>query len=151
MLMEVMEWEFLLRVSINYILILAALSELWRFNLNILSWTHLLVTNTTDAKVNFTVPYPGGLSSYSMAKYNGNIYLFGGRGFDYNTGFSGRMNNMWKFDISDNSMTHLNGSNSINPQSDFDIPYPSGTSQSKMVINNDTAYIFGGRGFSGKS
>jgi N-acetylneuraminic acid mutarotase/ribosomal protein S11 len=99
---------------------LGALADQWEFNPSTNEWTSmgwitwfneagLYGTMGTPAAGNF----PGGrYSAVSWTDLSGNLWLFGGSGYDVN-GFSGTLNDLWEFDPSTNEWAWISGSSTI--------------------------------------
>lgn len=58
----------------------------------------------------------------------------------------GIMNDMWMYDISDNTWTHQSGSMKLSTPADYDVPFPGGMYDHSMSYFDDHLYVFGGYG-----
>ncbi|MFN8395339.1 MAG: WG repeat-containing protein [Bacteroidia bacterium] len=92
--------------------------DLWRFEPATNMWTWMKGPQTTNVGGVYGtqgIPAPGnypGTRSYgahSWADNNGDLWLFGGYGYDGVGGF-GLMNDLWKYDVSTNQWTWMKGS-----------------------------------------
>ncbi|MBL0152787.1 MAG: hypothetical protein IPP93_04600 [Chitinophagaceae bacterium] len=94
------------------------LNDLWKFSTVTNNWTWV----NNDKTINSTGVYgtqgvaagtnkPGG-RSYSSAwtDASNNLWVFGGSGFPESAAFSGRLNDLWKYNISTNQWTWVKGS-----------------------------------------
>ena len=90
------------------------LNDLWKFDGN--NWTWVSGSNLTNQSGSYGTlgqaalgNTPGGrIGAATCVDKNGNLWLFGGNGFDA-TGHGGRLNDLWKFDGT--NWTWVSGSN----------------------------------------
>lgn len=59
---------------------MGALNNLWKFDISGNTWELVSGSMNLTTSPDYITPYPGGLHQHSMCIYNGNIYIFGGRG-----------------------------------------------------------------------
>lgn len=102
------------------------LNDLWKYNPATNEWTWVKgpnVTNIAGQYGTIGVPSPtnnpGAREFPSCWKDNsGNFWLFGGDGWDALGNF-GRLNDLWKYNISTNEWTWIKGSNLANPNGTY--------------------------------
>jgi N-acetylneuraminic acid mutarotase len=138
------------------------LNDLWRYNIATNTWTWMKGSSLADPFTNYgtlnvSAPSnnPGGrdFSSY-WENSSGEFILFGGRGYAVSS--SGYLNDMWKFNVSSNNWTWINGTNSAAPQGIYGpAGVPSSTtmpggrmSAASWKDQSGNLYIFGGLGWS---
>jgi N-acetylneuraminic acid mutarotase len=94
------------------------LNDLWEYDGT--NWTWISGSNTKDQTGNYgklgtpassNVPGARG-ESLSWIDAGGNLWLFGGIGYD-STGNDGYLNDLWKYDVKNNTWTWVSGSNTI--------------------------------------
>ena len=96
------------------------LNDLWKYNVSTNQWTWMSgsdvanrigIYGTKGTAASDNVP---GSRQYSVswADANGNLWLFGGTGFDKN-GAQGHLNDLWKYNIASNKWTWVSGSDRI--------------------------------------
>jgi N-acetylneuraminic acid mutarotase len=138
------------------------LSDLWKYNTAIDEWTWMKGDNITyqngvygtqgiaDAANN-----PGSRQRHvSWKDASGNFWLFGGNGTDGN-GFSGYLNDLWKYNTGTNEWTWMKGDNSTNQwgvygtQGTADAANnPGGRDRSAGWIDaSGNFWLFGGNGY----
>ena len=96
------------------------LNDLWRYNLSSGQWTWMSGSNVGNQKGKYgtlgtpaPANVPGGrLGAVSWTDTSGNLWLFGGVGFD-SAGTSGDMNDLWRYNISIGQWTWMSGSNVV--------------------------------------
>jgi N-acetylneuraminic acid mutarotase len=96
------------------------LNDLWKYNPTTNSWSWLKGANTTDQSgtygalgISAFANTPGARDgAYGWTDSNGNLWLFGGYGFD-GTATVGAFNDLWKYDIATNEWTWMSGSNTV--------------------------------------
>lgn len=97
--------------------------------------------------------YPGS-RAYGVVTWTdsqNNLWLFGGHGYD-GFGFSGDLNDLWKYNIATNEWTWMNGSNAANPAGSYGtIQIPAASNQppprcsySGWIDQNGDLWMFGG-------
>lgn len=95
--------------------------------------------------------YPGGREeASSWVDTNGNLWMFGGYGFDVN-GQLGDLNDLWKYDPSSNVWTWMKGSNVINSTNSHGVMgvaaasnVPCGRNRAHAWSVNGDLWLFGG-------
>lgn len=137
------------------------LNDLWKFNTTTHEWSWVNGSNTISQGANYgtmgtasSSSIPGARQmSVSFKDNENNLWLFGGWGFVGPT--FGRLNDLWKYNISTNEWSWMGGSN-ITDQSGV---YGSKGSMSSSTIpgarrmsiswtdNNGTMWLFGGNGY----
>jgi len=101
-------------------LTLRNLNDLWKFNVSTNQWTWISgsdvanrigIYGTKGTAASDNVP---GSRQYSIswADASGNLWLFGGTGFDKN-GAQGQLNDLWKYNIASNRWTWVSGSDRV--------------------------------------
>src|SRR6218665_562561 len=96
------------------------LNDLWKYNTSTNEWTWMSgsnAVNQTGVYGNLNVPAPGnipGARRYASAwtDLSGNLWLFGGRGYDAN-GTYGELNDMWVYDVTSFQWKWTKGSNTV--------------------------------------
>ena len=91
------------------------LNDLWRYDLNIDEWAWMSGDNRTDALgvygtkgIADSANVPGAYSSVSWIDKNGDLWIFGGYGFDA-AGNEGAMNALWRYDTNTGEWTWMSG------------------------------------------
>lgn len=56
------------------------------------------------------------------------------------------LNDMWRYNVSNNQWEHLIGNKTVATRSNYNVPYPGGVMDHAMSISGDFVYIFGGFG-----
>ena len=136
------------------------LNDLWRFNFTNNQWTWISGDNTRNnygdygtLGVSSQTNKPGSrVASASWVTSNGDLYLFGGSG--YAASGAGRLNDLWKYDISSNNWTWISGSNIGNQNGEYGtqgIANINNIPDSKYyctswLSNDEDLYLFGGHG-----
>jgi hypothetical protein len=120
------------------------LNDLWKFDTTADSWSK--ISGADSADVAGTASCPGGRSgSAAWADASGNLWLFGGRGLDF-PGNSGKLNDLWKFDISGGTWTLVAGSTLADQAGTSSCP-GSRYGSSAWTDPSGDLWLFGGRGF----
>ena len=138
------------------------LDDLWNFNTATGVWTQVPVgganlngaygTKGTGSSANL----PGGRwGATGRIDGSGNVWLFGGFGFDASTATPGLLNDLWKFDGT--NWTWVSGSNLVNPAGVYGTQgtaaatnVPGGRQASMSWIDNSgNFWLFGGFNLSG--
>lgn len=146
------------------------LNDLWKFNLATKEWTWVTGCTTFGAGcspgisgtqgVSSTTNTPGARQNASgWIDSSGNLWLFGGNGVDASSeGYSGILNDLWKFDPVAKTWTWISGSNTIdNPNGEPGIYGTQGVAASTNVPgsrdgagawtdSNGNFWLFGGYG-----
>jgi N-acetylneuraminic acid mutarotase len=105
------------------------LNDLWEYSPTTKEWTWVSGSNTGSGSVTVGVPgvygtlgvpavtnIPGGrMSSVRWIDSSGNLWLFGGSGYD-STGTFGTLNDLWEFSRTSKEWTWMSGSNTIPKQ-----------------------------------
>ncbi|NHI90907.1 MAG: galactose oxidase [Candidatus Lokiarchaeota archaeon] len=98
------------------------LNDLWRFNISDLIWTWMSGNYSRNNNGTYgtkgvaeAANIPGARDgSVSWTDTAGNFWLFGGFGYDNESGTSGRLNDLWRFTVSDSTWTWMSGNYSRN-------------------------------------
>ncbi|HEY2400094.1 MAG TPA: hypothetical protein VGI23_07045, partial [Steroidobacteraceae bacterium] len=98
------------------------LNDLWEYSLSTHNWTWVGGPNTTQATgvygtqgVAATTNIPGARAyESSWTDANGNLWLFGGVGYDYTTSSYFYFNDLWKYSPANGLWTWVSGSSSVN-------------------------------------
>ncbi|PBQ33361.1 hypothetical protein CNR22_16770 [Sphingobacteriaceae bacterium] len=138
------------------------LNDLWKFNVITNEWAWIKGSNQANQMPNYgsqSVPSSTttpGARAYSLTwkDGNGNLWLFGGEGYDSNGSFA-NLNDLWKFDITTYNWTWVSGATTINQFGNFttqgvasstNVPgarrYSSG-----WADNSGNLWVFGGYGY----
>jgi hypothetical protein len=100
-------------------------NDLWQFNPSTKEWTWVSGSNTINGKgvygtqgVASTNNVPGargaqGIAAERWIDSNGNLWLFGGQGFD-SAGVQGSLNDLWEFSTTAKTWTWVSGSKTVN-------------------------------------
>lgn len=144
------------------------LNDLWEFNLLTNEWTWISGSETANTSAVYGAPgvpstsnIPGPRDSgVAWTDKYGNLWLFGGNGYDY-TGKLGFLNDLWYYNPSSQEWTWVSGSNAANSKGAFGtqgvIPTPSnfpsarggggaGGVQPGWTDNDGNLWLFGGYG-----
>jgi N-acetylneuraminic acid mutarotase len=97
-------------------------SDLWKYSPSSNEWTWIGGSNTTNASGVYGtqgVAAPGNLpgaryAGVNWADANGNLWLFGGYGYDAAGNGPGYLNDLWKYSPSSGEWTWVGGSNTLN-------------------------------------
>jgi N-acetylneuraminic acid mutarotase len=97
------------------------LSDLWKYNPSINQWTFVKGDSIAGQAGNYgTIGTPSitnkpgaRIRSVSWTDLNGNFWMFGGNGYG-SIGQSGVLNDLWKYDPTNNQWTWINGSSNAN-------------------------------------
>lgn len=138
----------------------ANLNDLWQFNITDLQWRWVSGSNTTNATAVYGTKnvadganVPGSrFGGNAWVDKDGNLWLFGGQ---ENHGTVARLNDLWKYTISDNKWTWISGSNQVDQLGVYGNKGVASSSNSPgarqaSVSWTDTQgnfWIFGGYGF----
>jgi len=105
------------------------LNDLWKFNANTATWTYVNGSQSanpigvygsqgTAASSNF----PGGRhEAAGWADASGNLYVFGGEGYDSAGATTGILNDLWMYDVGNNQWTWVMGSNMANQTGTYEL------------------------------
>ncbi len=139
------------------------LNDLWKYDIQTGFWTWVGGSNTTQANGIYGTlgtPAPGNIPgarnfSISWADASGNLWLFGGNGFDSSSSFASQLNDLWKYDIQTGFWTWVGGSDTGDATSTYgtlgtpasgNIPGARNSSISWADASGNL-WLFGGLGF----
>ncbi|MEI6817872.1 MAG: kelch repeat-containing protein [Bacteroidota bacterium] len=142
-------------------------SDLWEFNPSINQWAWIKgpgITDQTGIYGTQGIPSPTnnpgarGWGTPTWVDTSGNLWLFGGLGYNANNTYLGTMNDLWKYSISTNEWTWINGVDTFNNLGFYGIilvpshsnhpPCRSETNAS-WTDNTNCLWLFGG-GYTGR-
>jgi galactose oxidase-like protein len=97
------------------------LNDLWKYNITSNEWTWVSASNLISQKGTYgtlgtaaPANVPGARdSAVSWKDTSGNLWVFGGFGFD-SAGTSGELSDLWKYTVSSGEWTWMNGPNLVN-------------------------------------
>ena len=95
------------------------LNDLWKYNISTNQWTWVNGSSTGNQSGTYgtitvasAANVPGGRNnSMSWADGSGNLWLFGGTGYDNAGGVLVNLNDLWKYEIATGNWTWMNGAN----------------------------------------
>ena len=135
------------------------LNDLWEYNPKNKEWTWVSGANTIDSYAVYGTKgqaasdnIPGArFGGVSWVDNNNNLWLFGGFG-NVENGVAGALNDLWKYNISNNEWTWVSGSNTINIDGVYgvkNIPNSNNIPGSRLgqiawVDNDGNLWMFGG-------
>lgn len=136
------------------------LNDLWKYNIASGEWTWVGGSNMANQNPNYggtTPPVTGGSpgardSSVGWIDASGNLWLFGGEGYD-STGTFGYLNDLWEYSVTNNQWTWVGGSNLVNQPGNYgtvkvaattNVPGSRGFSTVQNI--NGVVWLFGGFG-----
>lgn len=137
------------------------LNDIWKYNISTNEWTWIKgdssvaqigIYGTKGLPVNSNNPGGRYLSS-SWADKNGNLWLFGGYGYDQN--MLGSLNDLWKYNSANNEWTWMNGDSTIDQPGIYGAkgisnaankPGTRYISSSWMDENSSNLWMYGGYG-----
>jgi N-acetylneuraminic acid mutarotase len=140
---------------------LGSLNDLWQYTPSTGLWTWVSGGNGVDASGVYgtqgtaaTTNAPGARYSASSWSVSGNLWLFGGYGYD-SIGTVGKLNDLWQFSTSSGQWTWINGQDGANPSAIYgtlgnstadNLP---GARQAATSWTDSSGYLwlFGGVGF----
>ena len=138
------------------------LNELWRYNISSRMWTWISGNKTINENgvygmkgVSEAANYPGSrFETVSWFDLDGNLWLFGGRGHD-ESGSYGRLNDLWRYNISSGMWTWVSGNKTIDENGVYGtkgLPdaanYPGGREVTGSYTSVDgILWLFGGNGY----
>ncbi len=141
-----------------------SLNDLWRFNITLKEWTWMSGAKTIDQNgvygtkgVSHIANYPGSRwGSVSWTDTDGNLWLFGGYGYD-GSGSYGILNDLWRFNITSKEWAWMSGNKTddeygvYGAMRDPDIAnYPGARYSSVSWTDTDgNLWLFGGYGRAG--
>jgi hypothetical protein len=95
-------------------------TEIWKYNPSTTQWAWMSGTNTGTVTtaygtmgVSSATAHPGERWTEGVGDAAGNLYIFGGKDYTSAT-FTGRKNDLWKYEISNNQWTWMGGTQSTN-------------------------------------
>lgn len=139
-------------------------SALWKYDISLGMWIWMNgpsaiqlpgVYGTQGVPSPLNTPGARGWGTISWIDLNGNLWLFGGFGYDASWSL-GLLNDLWMYSIATNEWTWMSGSNAINSTGNFGILQlassvnqpPSGDKTAAgWVDNSGNLWMFGGRSF----
>lgn len=137
------------------------LNTLWKYNPSTNQWTWVKGDKTIDKVgvygtkgVEHANNKPGGrYGSRTWTDANGNLWLFGGYGYDGSS--TGMLNDLWKYNPATNKWTWVNGDNAIEQPGVYGIKGVPGTSNkpgaryvsTSWTDNSGNLWLFGGFGY----
>ena len=137
-------------------------NDLWKYNPSTNEWTWMKGGKDSDTTTVFGTMGVASTFSQPRARTNavswtdkdGNLWLFGGRIFGF-SGIRKYLNDLWKYDISANQWTWMNGDSIANSPGTYGVkgtPSVSNSPGSRYLCTNwtDTAghlWLFGGDGY----
>ena len=136
-------------------------SDLWQFDPATNMWTWMRGPGVVNAAgiygtqgVSSPANQPGGrFRGFSWVDNSGNLWLFGGYGYDVN-GNVGRLSDLWMFDISTNQWTWMKGPNTVNTAGSYgslqapspsNNPGPRDECATAWTSNAGDLWLFGGQ------
>jgi gliding motility-associated-like protein len=135
--------------------------DLWEFNPAINQWAWIKgpgISQQSGVYGTITVASPvnnpgcRGWGAATWVDQAGDLWLFGGNGFDAVGGY-GRMDDMWKYNIASNQWTWMNGPNTINNVGNYGtilVTAPTNVPKARNECNaswtdaNNNLWLFGG-------
>jgi N-acetylneuraminic acid mutarotase len=139
-------------------------NDLWEYNPTSKEWTWVSGSSTSPGNrmgiygtqgTASSANAPGGRSdSVSWIDTSGNLWLFGGSGFD-STGQAGVLNDLWKFSPSTNQWTWVGGSDTVNAKANYGSLGVAATGNNpgareravSWTDSNGNFWLFGGDGY----
>lgn len=99
-------------------------NDLWRYNIATNEWTWMKGDNIYNQYgvygtqgVASSSNKPGARqASVTWIDLSGNLWLFGGEGYDASSPNTGGLNDLWKYDVTTNQWTWMHGNNILNQQ-----------------------------------
>ncbi len=98
---------------------LGRLGDLWKYSPTTNEWTWMSGHNTVDANGVYGTMGTSAATNLPGCRYapstwtdaNGDFWMFGGKGFDATNTSDGYLNDLWKYDVTNNEWTWINGTN----------------------------------------
>lgn len=129
---------------------LESLNDLWKYNINTNEWTWMNGSmlgnqNGTYGTMGTGAPAntPGGRSdAHTWRDASGNLWLFGGSGYDETTtSGAGLLNDLWRYKAATNEWTWVKGSNLINQNAVYGTQGTGATSNNPGARSNAATWI----------
>ena len=134
------------------------LNDLWKFSVSGTYWTWVSGSSSVDRTGSYgtstgTTGVPGSRNrAVSWLDGNGNLWLFGGWG--YNSSTTGYLNDLWKFSVSNSTWTWVSGSDTANQSGSYGTEGSSATSNvpgarygAVSWFDGSYLWLFGGLGY----
>jgi N-acetylneuraminic acid mutarotase len=107
-----------------------SLNDLWKYDVAANQWTWISGTNLSNQNGTYgsigvpsATTMPGGrFGASAWMDASGNLLLFGGSGFDASSLTSGFLNDLWKYDLTNNQWVWLKGNNTKNQNGVYGSP-----------------------------
>lgn len=134
------------------------LSDLWSFDANANQWVWINGAEDVDALcvygalANISSQIgPGGREQHGLTMdSNGDLWVFGGWGFAAENETAARLNDLWKFDKTNNKWVWVSGSTAPNAAGDYDDLHPGARRNHGFIADsNGNLWLFGGEGYDG--
>lgn len=140
---------------------LGTLNDLWKFNTSTRQWTWVAGSNLVNQSGAYGTKgtsspsnHPGARNADMVADPSGNLWIFGGNGYDSN-GWSSYLNDLWKFNTTTLEWTWMSGSSTIGGQGTWGTKGTASTSNvpsargylKTAADNTGQIWIFGGSGY----
>jgi N-acetylneuraminic acid mutarotase len=136
------------------------LNALWEYSATSGIWTWWGGSTTVNAPgvygtkgVAAATNYPGARAGGGFKDASGNVWLFGGAGYD-STGTLGSLNDLWEYSPSSRQWTWVSGSNTVNAMGVFGTQgvaaatnVPGAGSGSAWMDASGNLWVFGGTGY----
>lgn len=133
-------------------------TEIWKYNPSTAQWAWMSGTNAGTVTavygtlgVSSPSVHPGERSTEGIGDALGNLYIFGGK--DYTSPvFTGRKNDLWKYDISNNQWTWIGGTQTSSPGGTYGVQGvftssvvpPGRYGHTVWADNHNKIWVFGG-------
>lgn len=111
------------------------LGDLWKYNPTTNEWTWMKGFNTVDQNGVYGIVNVSSGSNNPGARYwpctwedGGNLWMFGGMGFPATGNLDGHLNDLWKYNISNNEWTWVAGGTGINTNGVYGTQFTPSTS-----------------------
>lgn len=140
-----------------------SLNDLWKFDLGTGNWTWINGSNTTNQTGLYGSMGVSSSNNRPGARYNtsmvcdtaGMIWLFGGTGYTTNLSSHGRLNDLWRLELSSLDWTWVSGSNNVDEYGSYGSlglesgsNMPGGRTAHFIGQYDSTLLLFGGLGYS---
>lgn len=139
------------------------LNDLWKYNPTTNEWTWIKGSNASNINGGYgtislpsSTNTPGGReSAMGWSDSSGNLWLFGGHGYDASSTSVSELNDLWKFNISTGQWTWMSGSNFGGQYGVYGVQgipnsanIPGGRDFSAAWYDAGNLWMFGGNGWS---